>query len=103
MITLIAALLVLLALVNTYFVWHGAVLFLRDPQHSPILLSLLTTKAVIWGLGLYFAIPSATYLLEPKPVSNYGAAVFFGLLLIGVECVPGFIHWQVERIERSRE
>lgn len=103
MIETFAVLLILAALANTYFVWDGLVLYIRDPRHSPILLALLIVKSVVWATGLYVAILAARYLLRlpPLPFAGFGLTV----VLAAVEALPSFIHLQMRRIihERGRD
>ena len=103
MITLIALALIVLALANAYFVWDGVLILVRDPQHSPLLVALLAAKAVVWAFGVYLAVLSAAFLADPHPQPTTGSGVAFGLFAVLLQLLPGFVHLQMRRIERSRE
>ena len=85
---------------NTYFVWHGALIYLRDRARSPLLLIGLGVKAFAWLANLFLAVLAMRYIVGLPPLPLNGWALL--AVLVAVLLLPGFVHWQMRRIERSR-
>ncbi len=92
---LIAALLIVLALANTYFVWHGTLLYLAVRPRSPVLLALLGVKVVVWVAGLFVARIAVGVVFNLPPLEYNGLAL--GLVLLLLFLTPAFIHLQMIR------
>lgn len=98
-IRLIALLLVVLAVVNVYFVrdalrWYRSVL-----PPSPLLFALLGVKITIWLMGLFIGFIAFRLLVGWTPLPFGGLGV--GLAVIALELLPVFIWFQMRRATRE--
>ena len=97
--TIIAAiswLLILMAPVNGYVVWHGWLLNGSVTPRSPVLRALLWTKFSIWLLNIYFAVIGYRVLTGSEPVLPFGG-LGLGVVILFILTVPLVIHSQMRR------
>lgn len=91
--------LVLIALLNTYFVVDGTRRLRSDPKRSPLLLALLAVKIVVWLTGLVLTVLLGLEITgHPAPVNV--AQIIRGIVLLAVLTLPAFLHYQMVRVSR---
>lgn len=98
----ISVLLIVAAITNVYFVWHGWLIYRRDPHRSPLLRALFVVKLVVWVVAAWSAWAAARFLTGTHDVLPFGG-IGLGLILLAVNALPAYVHLQMRRIERSGE
>ena len=94
MIEIICWALIVMAVVNLYFVWHGWLLNLSVDPRSPVLRALFWVKFSLWLMSVYFAVVSARFLAGVEPVLPFGG-IGLALIVLYVLTVPAVIHSQM--------
>jgi hypothetical protein len=94
----IAVLLILFALANVYFVWHGGVLAVR--VQSRLMTTLFVVKFVVWITALWSALAAVRFLVGVPEILPLGG-IGLGLILLAVNTLPAYIHLQMLAIERD--
>ena len=93
MLQVLAGVLVLLGLVNVYFVFHSLRLYLAVQPPSPLLRAVFGVKLAIWAIGVYVGIVAFRFLLALPPLPFNGVGL--GLAILVLELLPFFIWTQI--------
>lgn len=96
---LLAYVLIAMPLLNAFFVLDSWLLYRDDPEHSPILLALLWTTAIVWIVGFLFSVFSVRYLLDIEPIFPFDGVALAAALLI-INLLPASIYFAIRRYER---
>lgn len=96
---LIAALLVVMAVVNVYFVIDGSRWYRAVSPRSPLLFALLGVKVTVWLAGMFIAFVAGRTLIGLPPLPLGGIGV--GIVIIALELLPAFIWFQMRRSTRE--
>lgn len=89
----IAGLLVLLAVVNVYFLVDALRIHRAVDPRSPLLWALAGVALAVWLVGAYIAFIAARLLLNLPPLPFNGIGV--GAAILVLELLPGFIRFQM--------
>lgn len=104
LIKVISVLLVVMGVVNLYFVWHGYRIFAAVRPPSPVLAAILGVNAAIWLISAFIGYIALRLLLDLPPLPFGGIGVAIAILV--VELLPFFIWFQIRRFvdeDRARD
>jgi len=85
-----AVLLIVMPVINLFFVRDGYRKYRADPGRSRILLALWVVKLTMWIFGVAFAIYAIRYLSDLPPFPFNGLSLIAVVLII--EFLPAFIY-----------
>lgn len=89
----IAALLVAMAVVNLYFVWHGYRMNATVHPRSSVLRALFGVNLTVWLVGAFIGLVALRTLLNLPPLPFDGLGV--GIAILILELLPAYIWLQM--------
>lgn len=92
---IIAALLIIMAVANVYFLWHNYRLHHSVSPRSPLLFALFGVAVVVWTVGVYIAFIAVRVLLSLPALPFQGIGL--GIAILILEFLPAFIWYQMRR------
>lgn len=97
----LAAIIIGTAVVNLYFVGHGAKLYFSSSRRSPILLAFLVVKVAVWLAGCFAGLVAWRVLFDLEPLP-FGGLLLGGILVV-IGFLPAFIHLTMRRVAGFEE
>ena len=97
--TIAAWVIVVLPIINLYFLRDGWRRYRRDPGRSGILLAIWGVKFGAWLFGVALAFFAARQLLGLPPFPLGGLSL--ALVVIAIELLPAYLYIVLSRYERS--
>jgi hypothetical protein len=95
-VNVIAWLLIIMAVVNVFFVVQATRLHRAVHPRSPVLGALWWVAVSIWLLSVYFAVVAVRYLADISPALPFGG-IGLGVVVIFVLTVPAVIYVQMRQ------